>query len=324
MLHAILTALLSLSPAAAFTQGDPPASTSAESKPTAKLYDVDADAKQQIAEALAKAKAEVPNKRVLIQWGGNWCGWCIKLHGLYKSNAAIKKELNYEYVVVFVDAGQPKGKNIEFAKTYGADLQKEGFPFLTVLAADGAVIANQESASLETKSTDGKSAGLESGHDAKAVLAFLKAHETPHPTAQSLLDAGVALAKSSGKTVFVHFGAPWCGWCHRLEDWMAQPAIAAILAKDFVDVKIDTDRTQGGQALLDTMSNKQSGGIPWIVFLAADGKPLINSNGPDGNTGFPAAPDEIAHFQSMLTKARKNMTEQEVQTLIADLKAQSK
>ena len=47
-----------------------------EPKPAKKpLYDESADAKQQIAAALAKAKRE--NRRVLIQWGGNWCSWCI-------------------------------------------------------------------------------------------------------------------------------------------------------------------------------------------------------------------------------------------------------
>src|SRR5207247_11322608 len=74
-----------------------------------KVYDENADAKQQIAAALTKAKKD--NKRVLIQWGGNWCPWCIKLHNLYKSDKDIARKLLYEYEVVFVDAGRPKGKN---------------------------------------------------------------------------------------------------------------------------------------------------------------------------------------------------------------------
>jgi len=37
--------------------------------------------------------------------------------------------------------GKPAGKNIDLAKSYGADLQKHGFPFLTILDANGKVLA---------------------------------------------------------------------------------------------------------------------------------------------------------------------------------------
>ena len=40
-----------------------------------KLYDPSDDAKVEIAKAVKKA--EIEGKHVLLQIGGNWCGWCI-------------------------------------------------------------------------------------------------------------------------------------------------------------------------------------------------------------------------------------------------------
>ena len=36
-------------------------------------------------------------------FGGDWCGWCHKLHELFASDAEIRKILSYEYVLVMVD-----------------------------------------------------------------------------------------------------------------------------------------------------------------------------------------------------------------------------
>lgn len=140
-----------------------------------KVYDVNADGKTQITDALALAKKE--NKRVLIQWGGNWCSWCMMLHKLMTTNADISKALADDYVLVHVDSGQPVGKNVPLAESYGADVSKFGYPFLTVLDSDGKPIVNQETGSLELKDEHGKSvAGKGAGHDPAKVLQFLKAH----------------------------------------------------------------------------------------------------------------------------------------------------
>ncbi len=309
---ALLAFVLGTSPA--MPSDDPPATKSA-----VKIYDETADAKEQIAAALAKAKTE--NRRVLIQWGGNWCPWCVRLHELYRTDESVRRELLYEYDLVFIDAGKPAGKNVELAKSYGADLNANGYPYLTILNADGKPLANQETGSLEVKGGDGKSAGVKAGHDPAAIMAMLKKYEATHQNSKSVFDAGIAKAKSEGKTAFVHFGAPWCGWCHKLEGWMARPEVLAILAKDFVDLKIDTDRMTGGQAMLDEMSHKKSGGIPWIVFVDGAGKPQIDSNGVKGNIGFPGTEDEIAHFGAMLNKVRRNMTPADVNTLLETLRA---
>lgn len=280
------------------------------------VYDEKADAKEQIAAALARAKKE--NRRVLVQWGGNWCPWCVKLHALFESNPEVARKLLYEYDVVYVDAGRPAGKNIDLGTSYSADLKQHGFPFLTVLDADGKPLANQETSAFEK---DGKS--VEAGHDPQKMLEFLAKHEAPRRDARAVLDAGLAEAKKGAKHVFLHFGAPWCGWCHRLEDWMARADIRALLAKDFVDVKIDIDRTTGGKDLLAKFTGGKQPGIPWFVFLDADGKPLIDSNRETGdagtNVGFPAEKPEIEHFEKMLRKTARNLADADIRALVQSL-----
>ena len=277
------------------------------------IYDEAANAAEQIAAAVAKAKKE--NRRVLVQWGANWCGWCHLLHGTLKKDSEIRRKMMYEYDLVLVDVGDGK-KNAELAEKYGAKFADEGLPYLTVLDANGEVVVNQETATLEKKEE-----GVNE-HDPKAVLEFLVKHEATAPAAKFVLDAGMDRAKKEGKLVFLHFGAPWCGWCHRLEDWMAISENGDLLNKAFVDVKIDKDRMEGGDEILKKLSKGENGGIPWIVVLdPTTGEQLVNSNGPDGNVGFPSTDEEIAWFGKMLESADKLLSDSDRETLVASLKA---
>ena len=288
-------------------------------KPKAKpLYDESADAKQQIASALGAAKKN--NRRVLIQWGGNWCPWCLRMGDLMKSDKKIAHTLQYEYDLVHIHIGQ-SGANGELLDTYQTKAKADGFPYLTILDADGKVLANQETSSLEVKDDKGDSVGTKAGHDPKKLLAFLERHQAAPIDAAPILTAALADAKSSGKSVFLHFGAPWCVWCHRLEAWMAKPEVAALLAKDFIDAKLDQDRNPGAKDMLEKYSNGKSGGIPWIVLLDSAGKPLADSNATKGNIGFPAEPAEIEHFGAMLRKAAKNLSPADIDALLNSLKA---
>lgn len=302
-----------LSPALAQPATPAPATTAPAQpkKEKPKLYDEKADAKQQIAAALAKAKKE--NQRVLLQWGGNWCGWCIKLDEVCRTNPKLSQKLRYEYVVVHVDAGI-NGKNADLAKSYGAVC--DGYPYLTILDADGKPVVNQSTPAFEV---DGENLGA--GHDPKKLLEFFTTHQAPPLDAQKVLDESLAKAKSDGKRVFLHFGAPWCPWCHRLEDWMAQPEIAAILAKDFVDVKIDTDRHTGGADVHAKYADAKKVGIPWFVFLDASGKAITDSDDTGNNLGFPYEPNEVEGFVEMLRKAAVNMTGEDIDTLAKSLHA---
>ncbi|MEO6709741.1 MAG: thioredoxin family protein [Planctomycetota bacterium] len=247
---------------------------------------------------------------MLVQWGGNWCGWCIKLHDLYGRDAAIRKELLYEYDVVYVDIGK-WDKNQDLATLYGADL-KTGVPYLTVLDGQGKALANQRTDALE----------VGDAHDPAKVLAFLTENRAKYLKADDLLAAAQARAVDEKKLVFLTFDAPWCGWCHKLENWMETPQAKGLLAKDFVIRKIDIERTIGGKELKAKYCETESG-IPWFCVLDGQGTNLSNSMylvRKDGvetqeNTGFPSTDQEIAAFATLLGKVTKNLTAQDIDVL---------
>ncbi|MCG3126310.1 MAG: Thiol:disulfide interchange protein DsbD [Phycisphaerae bacterium] len=286
-----------------------PKTTSADPKAQAVIYDETADGRKQIEQALAAAKRD--NTRVLVMFGGNWCGWCHKLHALFRENAEIGRTLLYEYQLVMIDIGK-WNKHMELAAGFDADVKKNGVPFLTVLDAEGKVLTNQETGSLE--------AGEK--HDPAKVRAFLEKWKATAWNADEVVKAALAKASADGKTVFLHLGAPWCGWCRKLDAFLARPEIAGILGEDFIEAKVDVDRMTNGKEVAARYRKDNRGGIPWIAFLDGAGNTVITSDGPKGNTGHPASADEISHFATMLNKVRKHMSADDVkrieQALAAD------
>jgi thioredoxin 1 len=103
--------------------------------PNPQLYRTDANAAQDIREALATAAKQ--HKRVLLDFGGNWCIDCHILDNAFHQ-PRIAPLLNDNFVLVHVDVGQYE-KNLDLAKKYHADLDK-GVPSLSVLDARGNVL----------------------------------------------------------------------------------------------------------------------------------------------------------------------------------------
>ena len=122
------------------------------------IYDENADGAKQIAGALAVASKE--NKRVLLQFGANWCGWCHKLHKLFESDGQIAAKLREAYVVVLIDVN--KGHNGDINKKYG-NPTRLGLPVIVILDADGKELTTQDTGKLEEGDH----------HDPKKVLTFL-------------------------------------------------------------------------------------------------------------------------------------------------------
>jgi len=103
----------------------------------------DADIETALKEA-AKTK-----RRVIVDFGGNWCGDCIVLdkHFHAPGNAELLRE---HYVLVHVNVGD-KGitDNFAIAERYGIPLKK-GVPALAVLDSDGKLIFSQKQGEFES------------------------------------------------------------------------------------------------------------------------------------------------------------------------------
>ena len=111
------------------------------------LYPATSRAEPDVEAALAAASKS--GKRVLVDFGGNWCGDCkvLDLHLKKPENAQL---LAARYVVVHVNVGD-KGidSNFALAERYGIPLKK-GVPALAVLDAKGNVIYAQKNGEFES------------------------------------------------------------------------------------------------------------------------------------------------------------------------------
>ena len=99
-------------------------------------------------DAALKVAAQT-RRRVLVDFGGNWCGDCKVLDAnLKKPEKAALVEANY--VMVHVNVGD-KGitDNFALAERYGIPLQK-GVPALAILEGDGALVFSQKNGEFES------------------------------------------------------------------------------------------------------------------------------------------------------------------------------
>jgi uncharacterized protein YyaL (SSP411 family) len=117
----------------------------AQKPDTSNLYDPDINAHEQITNAIIKAQAT--NKHVLIQVGGNWCPWCIKLHQYMSESARIDSLVKADYILIYVNYSK-ENKNPESMARLGYP-QRFGFPVLVILSSDGERLHTQNTAYFE-------------------------------------------------------------------------------------------------------------------------------------------------------------------------------
>jgi thiol:disulfide interchange protein len=108
------------------------------------IYPDPAQTKADLAAALKTAA--VSHKRILLDFGGDWCGDCQVLD-LYFHDATNRPILDANFVLVHVNIGHMDA-NVEIAEKYGIPLRK-GVPALAVLDEHGALLYSQKTGEFE-------------------------------------------------------------------------------------------------------------------------------------------------------------------------------
>jgi thiol:disulfide interchange protein len=111
---------------------------------TKHIYSETADPKADIAAALKEARKD--HKRVLLDFGGDWCGDCQVLD-IYFHQAPNAELLNTSYILVHVWIGR-MDHNLDIPEKYGVPINK-GVPALAVLNARGEVLYSQKTGEFE-------------------------------------------------------------------------------------------------------------------------------------------------------------------------------
>jgi thiol:disulfide interchange protein len=108
------------------------------------IYPDPSQARADLAAALKTASAT--HRRVLLDFGGNWCGDCQVLD-LYMHDSTNQPLVEANFVVVHVNVGHINA-NLDLAEKYGVPLHK-GVPALAVLSDHGALLYSQKNGEFE-------------------------------------------------------------------------------------------------------------------------------------------------------------------------------
>ena len=90
--------------------------------------------------------AAATHKRILLDFGGNWCGDCQVLD-IYFHNAQNLPILEANFVLVHINIGHSDA-NLDLAQRYGVPLDK-GVPALAVLSEHGKLLFSQRQGQFE-------------------------------------------------------------------------------------------------------------------------------------------------------------------------------
>jgi thiol:disulfide interchange protein len=137
------------------------------------IYPDPSRAKADLAAALKTAAAT--HRRILLDFGGNWCGDCQVLD-YYFNDARNKPLLDANFVLVHINIGYMDA-NLDLAAKYGIPI-KTGVPALAVLSEHGTLLYSQKNGEFKTMRR----------MDSSSVTAFLARWRRTAPCSVVLLN----------------------------------------------------------------------------------------------------------------------------------------
>lgn len=287
------------------------------------LYDESADGAAQIREGIERARRD--NRRVLVMWGENRCGFCSEMHDLLTwEDVRLRDMLNAEYEFVKIDIGK-FDKHLALAESHGVHLvpkaadPRRGLPEIKAMGAPSLNIIDPSTgrtvAVLPGNDALAKPMTMQRVYDEQKLLSFL-ADNRPEPMlATSALSEGLAAAARARKRALVWFGEPGCADCAVLDKWLWDPTVAALLEGAFHIVKLDPQRMTGGNRVMDRVTGKAGLPAPWIGVVGGDGKPVA----PDAAVESISTGAGRAALRAMLLKHGQGIDEAKLDAALAKL-----
>ena len=127
-------------------------------------YNDNADARSDIKKAVEQAKKG--NRHVLIQFGGNWCPWCLRFHSMVKNDPVLDSLVKADYIYVLANVPREKDKrDYQLFQEYDYP-NRFGYPVFVILDGNGKKLHIQDSGILEHCT--------EKGYDTTKVVTFLR------------------------------------------------------------------------------------------------------------------------------------------------------
>jgi len=150
------------------------------------------------------------------------------------------------------------------------------------------------------------------------------------PSAQSVISAAVAKARTEHKVVLIEFGASWCVWCKSFNAFVHAREAERVIAKQYVVVNLTVQErgentaleNPGGAEAMNGWGGAKSG-LPFYVFLDGAGRKIADSNAlPDGtNVGFPGNAGELQVFLRLIDTTAPRLSPADRATIVRCLNA---
>ncbi len=127
-------------------------------------------------------------------------------------------------------------------------------------------------------------------------------------------DEAFGRARAEDKPVFLSIGYSACHWCHVMErESFESEAIAEILNRDFVAIKVDREERPDVDSIYMTAVQMMTGhgGWPMSVFLTPDGRPFYAGTyfPPDDRHGLPGFRRVLLHVSEAYRARRAEVEE---------------
>ena len=106
-------------------------------------FDPQRNPSNDLVEAVSQAKAQ--SKRIIMDVGGEWCVWCLRMDKFMQSDEQIRNTVAADYVWIKVNYSDDN-KNADFLAQYP---KIKGYPHLFVLDANGKLLQSENTGELE-------------------------------------------------------------------------------------------------------------------------------------------------------------------------------